>query len=216
MEFSPVEVYLQNPYLVRKSSSTSKNCRCEPTVYTLCGTVNDEPASPRPGPLNPVLAIAMAVAGSCSSFLARLNGANKPTGRTAEAPRPMGSSREGSLPRQNWVSVNSAGAFPASQYFLPGLAPWSPGPVPATTAAAATWHSCSPNVAVRLRIRRTVFPFFAVLTRLDFCRILAASLPSISSQGKHTHRAAAARRRQPRRADRDTQSPYGNGRQDNS
>lgn len=39
----------------------------------------------------------------------------------------MGSSREGSLPRQKWVSVNSAGAFPASQYFLPGLAPWSPG-----------------------------------------------------------------------------------------
>lgn len=31
--------------------------------------------------------------------------------------------REGSLPRQNWVSVNSAGAFPASQYFLLGLAP---------------------------------------------------------------------------------------------
>lgn len=120
---------IKNPYLVRKSSSVSKNCRCKSTVYALCSTVNDEPASPRPGSSNPVLAIAMAVAGSCSSFLARLNGANKPTGRTAEAPRPMGSRREGSLPRQNWVSVNSAGAFPASQYFLPGLAPWSPGPV---------------------------------------------------------------------------------------
>lgn len=86
----------------------------------LSSTVDDEPT---PGPSNPVLEIAIEVAGSCSSFLARLNGARHPTGRTAEARRPMAARREGWLPRQNWVSVNTSGAFPASQYFLPGLAP---------------------------------------------------------------------------------------------
>lgn len=127
--------------------------RCVHTVCALCSTVDDEP---RPAPSNPVLAIAMVVAGSCSSFLARLNGANKPTGRTAEGGRPIDSRREGSLPRQNWVSVNSAGAFPASQYFLPA---WHPGRL----------HQClqpllllpgSPapqTLAVRLRLRHTVF-----------------------------------------------------------
>lgn len=84
-------------------------------------SIDDEP---RPAPSNPVLAIAMAVAGSCSSFLARLNGAKSPTGRTAQACCPMGNRREGSLPRQNGVSVNSAGALPAPQYFLRA---WHPG-----------------------------------------------------------------------------------------
>lgn len=149
---SPVESLSSKSIPRKKIILIIKLLRCVHTVRALCSTVDE----PRPAPSNPVLAITTVVAGSCISFLARLNGAKKPTGRTAEGGRPIGSRREGSLPRQNWVSVNSAGAFPASQYFLPA---WHPGRLHQCLQVLLLLPgSLAPQtLAVRLRLRHTVF-----------------------------------------------------------
>lgn len=171
------------------------------TVCALCRTVDDEP---RPAPSNPVLAIATAVAGSYSSFLARLNRAKKPTGRTAEARSPMGSRREGSLPRQNWVSVNSAGAVPSLPILPSCLAPWSAGPVLQVLLLPGT---LVPQTLLSDFDQGTQFSFLCRTDETGLCRTLAAFPSSISSRATHLQQHVVA---SPDRQ-RQTQSPDQSG-----
>lgn len=106
----------------------------------------------------------------------------------------MGSSPEGSLPRQKWVSVNSAGAFPASQYFLRA---WHPGRLDLCLQPRLLLPgNLAPQTLLSDFDQGTQFSFLCRTDETGLCRTLAASLSSTSSQGKHIkqHVVATSRR----------------------
>lgn len=83
----------------------------------------------------------------------------------------MGGRREGSLPRQKRVSINSAGAFPASQYFLPA---WHPGRLDPCLQLLLLPGTLAPQTLPSDFDQGTQFSLLCRTDETGLCRTLAA------------------------------------------